>query len=50
MDGILKVDGAETYFESFMFAKVDAETGKLAHLIERSVWGPPGKEPEHGAA
>ncbi|KAI9148717.1 hypothetical protein HJFPF1_10758 [Paramyrothecium foliicola] len=49
MDGTIKVDGADTYFESFLFAKVDEASGKMEYLIERSVWGPPGKEPEHGA-
>ncbi|KEY73580.1 hypothetical protein S7711_11372 [Stachybotrys chartarum IBT 7711] len=49
MDGIIKVDGVDTYFESFMFAKVDEASGKMEYLIERSVWGPPGQEPEHGA-
>ncbi|KAH7311268.1 hypothetical protein B0I35DRAFT_437815 [Stachybotrys elegans] len=48
MDGTIKVDGVETYFESFMFAKVN-DNGKLEYLIERSVWGPPGQDPEHGA-
>ena len=25
-------------FESFMFAKVEKNTGKIEHLIERLVW------------
>lgn len=49
MDGVIKLDGVETYFESFLFAKVDPATGKMEHLIERSVWGTPGQEPSHGA-
>ncbi len=48
MTGTIKVDGVDTYFESFMFAKVEKESGKMEWLIERSVWGPPGGEPEHG--
>ncbi|KAJ7775158.1 hypothetical protein B0H16DRAFT_87577 [Mycena metata] len=49
MTGTIKVEGADTEFESFMFAKVDKESGKLEWLIERSVWGRPGQAPEHGA-
>lgn len=48
MTGTIKVDGADTDFESFMFAKVDKESGKLEYLIERSVWGPAGGASEHG--
>lgn len=48
MKGTIKVDGADTAFESFMFAKVEKETGKMEWLIERSVWGPVDAEPEHG--
>jgi hypothetical protein len=48
MTGTIKVEGADTFFESFIFAKVDIDTGKLVHLTERSVWGAVGKEPEHG--
>ena len=48
MTGTIKVDGAETMFESFMFAKVDKESGRMEWLIERAVWGPIGAEPEHG--
>jgi hypothetical protein len=48
MTGTIKIDGADTFFESFMFGKVDKETGKLAYLIERSIWGPVGGNPEHG--
>ncbi|KAI9647911.1 hypothetical protein NHQ30_004300 [Ciborinia camelliae] len=48
MTGTIKVDGVETEFESFMFAKVDKESGKLEWLQERSVWGPQGGAPEHG--
>ena len=48
MTGTIKVDGADTAFESFMFGKVEKESGKLEWLIERSVWGPVGAEPEHG--
>lgn len=49
MIGTIKVDGVETEFESFMFAKLDEESGKLLWLIERSIWGPAGGAPEHGA-
>lgn len=48
MTGTMKVDGEETKFESFMFATVEKETGKMVKLIERAVWGPVGKEYEHG--
>jgi hypothetical protein len=48
MTGTIKVEGTDTFFENFMFAKVDKESGKLVHLTERSVWGAVGKEPEHG--
>ncbi|KAK8016719.1 hypothetical protein PG993_014908 [Apiospora rasikravindrae] len=50
MTGTIKVEGAATDFESFMFAKVDKESGKLEWLVERSVWGPAGEAPEHGAS
>ncbi|KAK7742224.1 hypothetical protein SLS62_010775 [Diatrype stigma] len=49
MTGTIKVEGADTEFESFMFAKVDKESGRLEWLIERSVWGAVGKAPEYGA-
>ncbi|KAH7391136.1 hypothetical protein DE146DRAFT_619219, partial [Phaeosphaeria sp. MPI-PUGE-AT-0046c] len=49
MIGTIKVDGTDTFFESFMFGKVDEKTGKLEHLIERSIWGTIGGDPEHGA-
>ncbi|KAF2119504.1 hypothetical protein BDV96DRAFT_567735 [Lophiotrema nucula] len=48
MIGTIKVEGIDTFFESFMFGKVEKESGKLEWLIERSVWGAVGKEPEHG--
>ena len=48
MTGTIKVDGADTTFESFMFAKIDKESGRMEWLIERSVWGLMGAEPEHG--
>ncbi|CAG8979937.1 hypothetical protein HYALB_00013521, partial [Hymenoscyphus albidus] len=48
--GTIKVDGAATEFESFMFAKVDTESGKLEWLVERAVWGPVGGLFEHGLA
>ncbi|PQE22393.1 mitochondrial substrate carrier protein [Rutstroemia sp. NJR-2017a WRK4] len=48
MSGTIKVDGADTEFESFMFAKVDKKSGKMEWLKERSVWGPTGGAPEHG--
>ncbi|KAF3001622.1 hypothetical protein E8E14_007659 [Neopestalotiopsis sp. 37M] len=35
MTGNIKVDSIETTFESFMFAKVDKESGKMEYLIER---------------
>ncbi|KAJ4292333.1 hypothetical protein N0V90_008993 [Kalmusia sp. IMI 367209] len=47
MTGTIKVDGSETFFESFMFGKVDGD-GKIEYLIERSVWGPIGGEPVEG--
>jgi hypothetical protein len=48
MTGSIKVGGADMVFESFMFAKVDKESGKIEWLIERSVWGPPGEKPTQG--
>ncbi|KAI0142130.1 hypothetical protein BJ166DRAFT_540829 [Pestalotiopsis sp. NC0098] len=48
MTGTIKVDSVDTTFESFMFAKVDKESGKMEWLIERSIWGPVGEAPEHG--
>ncbi|OTB05360.1 hypothetical protein M426DRAFT_72884 [Hypoxylon sp. CI-4A] len=48
MTGTMKVDGVDTEFESFMFAKVDKVTGRLEYLIERAIWGPVGGAPEHG--
>ncbi|KAF7527304.1 hypothetical protein G7054_g10533 [Neopestalotiopsis clavispora] len=48
MTGTIKIDGVETAFESFMFAKIDKETGKMEHLVERSVWGAVGKAPDNG--
>lgn len=48
MTGTIKVEGADTKFESFLFAKIEKESGKMEWLIERSVWGPVGEEPEHG--
>jgi hypothetical protein len=48
MTGTIKVDGTDTFFESFMFAKVEEKSGKMEWLIERSVWGAVGQEPEHG--
>ncbi|KAJ2991507.1 hypothetical protein NUW58_g2489 [Xylaria curta] len=37
MTGTIKVEGTETEFESFMFAKVDRETGKMEWLVERAI-------------
>ncbi|KAI0200431.1 hypothetical protein F4808DRAFT_428774 [Astrocystis sublimbata] len=48
MTGTIKVDGADTAFESFIFAKVEEASGKLDWMVERSVWGPVGGAPEHG--
>ncbi|GAP90589.1 putative mitochondrial substrate carrier protein [Rosellinia necatrix] len=48
MTGTVKVDGADTTFESFIFAKVEEGTGKMEWVIERSIWGPVGGAPEHG--
>jgi hypothetical protein len=48
MTGTIKVEGVDSFFESFMFAKIDKGTGKMEYLIERSIWGQVGKEPEHG--
>ena len=50
MIGTIKLDGAETAFESFMFGKVDKASGKMAYLIERSVWGPVGAGPTEGVS
>jgi hypothetical protein len=48
MTGTIKVDGVDTEFESFMFAKIEKESGKIESLIERSVWGLVGRASEHG--
>jgi len=49
MTGTITVDGVVTKFESFMFAKIDEGSGKMASLVERSVWGAADKkEWEHG--
>lgn len=48
MTGTVKVDGVDMEFESFMFGKVDGQSGKLEWLQERTVWGPRGGAPEHG--
>lgn len=48
MTGTIKVSGAETEFESFLFGKVDKDSGKLEWLIERAIWGPFGGASEHG--
>ncbi|KAI0137901.1 hypothetical protein F4776DRAFT_90642 [Hypoxylon sp. NC0597] len=48
MTGTIKVSGADTEFESFMFGRVDKATGKMEWLVERSVWGSAGGAPEHG--
>lgn len=50
MTGTIKVEGADTSFESFMFGKVCRESGKLEWLVERSMWGPVGGESEHGVS
>lgn len=47
MTGTIKVDGADTTFESFIFAQVEKESGRLEWIIERSVWGALGGAPEH---
>lgn len=44
LTGTIKVDSTNAFFESFMFARVEQESGKLEWLIERSVWGPLGGE------
>ncbi|KAI0966503.1 hypothetical protein F4678DRAFT_466334 [Xylaria arbuscula] len=48
MTGTIKVNDEATAFETFIFAQVEKETGKLEWINERSVWGPVGSEPEHG--
>ncbi|KAI1140228.1 hypothetical protein F5Y05DRAFT_377596 [Hypoxylon sp. FL0543] len=39
MVGTITINGSDTEFESFMFGKVDKATGKMAWMVERSVWG-----------
>lgn len=39
MTGTVKLEGKETFFESFFFARVEAGSGRLESLIERAVWG-----------
>lgn len=48
MTGTIMLDGVDTEFEKFMFAKIEPESGKMEWLIERSVWGPVGGKSEHG--
>lgn len=49
MTGTITVQGVVTAFESFMFATIDKESGKIAKLVERSVYGAADKkEWEHG--
>ena len=50
MTGVVKVDGTETFYECFFFAKIDGESGKLASLTERAVWGEVGKGEVHGTS
>ena len=45
---MITADGHKLFYESFMFGKVDKESGKMEYLIERSVYGPVGKEPDQG--
>ena len=40
MTGMISIDGKKVIFESFLFAKIEAESGKMEHLIERAVWTP----------
>ncbi|KAF4460865.1 mitochondrial substrate carrier [Fusarium albosuccineum] len=48
MTGTIKVDGVSTYFEAFLFAKVNKD-GKMESMLDRSIWGEVGKAPGHGA-
>ncbi|XPS76095.1 hypothetical protein M3J09_008155 [Ascochyta lentis] len=50
MTGVVQLGGVETFFESFCFAKVDKESGKLMSLTERAVWGEMGKNEVHAMA
>ncbi|KAI1341444.1 hypothetical protein F5Y15DRAFT_413972 [Xylariaceae sp. FL0016] len=50
MTGTIKINGEATDFESFMFAKIDKESGKMKYLIERSVWRPAGTAPVQGVS
>jgi hypothetical protein len=49
MTGTVKMDGQDTAFESFMFAKIEEESGKMEWLIERIVSVPVSKELDYGA-
>ncbi|KAK8115577.1 hypothetical protein PG984_012079 [Apiospora sp. TS-2023a] len=49
MTGTVKLDGPAIEFESFMFAKVDPESGKLVWLMERLASSPARAIPDHGA-
>jgi hypothetical protein len=49
MTGVFDLDGEKTFYECLFFAKVDRETGKLASLTERAVWGDVGGQEAHGA-
>lgn len=39
MTGVVKLFGAEKYFESFFFAEVDRVSRRLKSLTEIAVWG-----------
>jgi hypothetical protein len=49
MTGVLDLGGKETFYECFFFATV-GESGKLASLTERAVWGEVGGNEVHGTS
>lgn len=48
MKGTIKADDVDTEFESVCVRKDERADGKLARLIERSVWDPAGGAMEYG--
>ncbi len=37
LTGVLKMGGKDITFESFVFAKVDTQSGKIKSMVERAV-------------
>ncbi|KAI0443673.1 hypothetical protein F4803DRAFT_303899 [Xylaria telfairii] len=46
----IDIDGVISSIESFIFGKVDKESGKLEWMIERSIWGETGQALRRGVS